>query len=599
MPPGPPGPPGVGIPFRPGTVPASSTYPPQVTFPQPTQPYAGVIPPVVPHGYRTPSVSGSPVFPSPPSREGDRPFVPPDLGPSRASAALPPHIYRPPIPPGGEEDIFVPPEPSYRSGTPSTESPRRSPSLVPVVPGPQIFPQGPAPPFLVPSRTRSRRTPSYDRSRSRTPPSPPPVAGPSTIINMPPQPGFAAPGVPMIPSTQPPFDLRDQPILGAPIPMAQTPRRSRSESPGFDERRDRRDQPIIIQPPVQQPMPPGQTFMPPGQLGPQMVPIGPMVGDDTRRSRTYSRSRSRSTSPTRSRSPSPRPSTFVPGFPQPPMMGPVSGPPTMMGGPPLAPGMMGLAPMPMGMAPVPQPIPTVQPSRRPSEYRSPTPESRSPYRSPSRAPSRFSDRDRFQPVGAPMIPMPASAIHIEPTPYPRSRRTRYSRSRTPSSERDRSLSPERRRRRRRGRSPEYSRSPSIESEERDSRRRRRSRYRSPSTVFPAPGPEFGPGVGPLVLPPGTTHHVHTYPPPGSPTRTSMSPYTAERESEALPHPYPSTQYLPELVQVPPGRTPSGRSRAPTIVEVTGPEPIQVLPPPAGRPRAGSGRKYCICRQRSS
>jgi hypothetical protein len=119
-------------------------------------------------------------------------------------------------------------------------------------------------------------------------------------------------------------------------------------------------------------------------------------------------------------------------------------------------------------------------------------------------------------------------------------------------------------------------------------------------VYPVPGPEFGPGVG-TVLPPGPVTPVHTYPPPGSPTRTGASlSYSPEREGEPLPHPYPPpTQYpLPEQVQVPPGRTPSGRtrpSRAPTIVEVTGPEPIQVLPP--GRPRTESARKYCVYMQR--
>jgi hypothetical protein len=49
------------IPVRPG----SSTFvapPPQATFPQPTQQYVGVVPPVVPHGYGSPTASWSPPF---------------------------------------------------------------------------------------------------------------------------------------------------------------------------------------------------------------------------------------------------------------------------------------------------------------------------------------------------------------------------------------------------------------------------------------------------------------------------------------------------------------------------------------------------------
>ena len=609
--PGQPGPPGAGI-IRPGTVPASSTYPPHITFPQPT-PYAGVVPPVVPHGYRTPTPSESPVFPSPPSREGDMPFVPPDLGPSRASVGLHPQVYQPPIPPEGE-DYFVPPEPSYRTESLSTESPRRSPSLLPV-PGPQHIPGGP--PIFVhpPSQVPTRRT-SYDRSETPTPPPQqlqPPVAGQPTIINIP---GATGPGVPMAPSTQPPFDFRDQPVLAppmAPYPMGQPSRRTRSESPEFDERRGQQQpgQPIIIHPAPQS--------MTPGPLGPPILPGGPqpVILEDTRRS--YSRSRSRSTTPSRSRSRSrsPRRSSFMPapGF-QPPMMGAV--PPTMMAPPPFGPGMMGTAPMPFGGPPVPQQVTVMAPSRRPSEYRSPTPESRSPSRrAPSRAASRYSDRDRFEPgfqpapVGGPMpMPFPATHIGVAPYPsYPRSRGTRYSGSRTPPSERDRSESPERRRRRRRGRRSDYSRSPSIESDERESRRRGRSRYDSPSRVYqPAPGPEYG-GVGPVLVPgpPGATH-VHL-PQPGSPTRTSFSrTYSPEREvGPPLPHPYPpSSQYPPPSQYLPleeglVGRAPSGRtrpSRAPTIVEVSGPpEPIQVLPPPLGRPRTESARKYCMYMQR--
>ena len=96
---------------------------------------------------------------------------------------------------------------------------------------------------------------------------------------------------------------------------------------------------------------------------------------------------------------------------------------------PFGPGMMAPAPIPVGGPPVPQQVTVMAPSRRPSEDRSPTPESRSPsYRALSRAPSgsRYADRDRFEPgfqpapVSGPM-PMPATRIGLTPYPsYPRS-----------------------------------------------------------------------------------------------------------------------------------------------------------------------------------
>ena len=593
--PGAPGPTGLSaIPVRPGTVPPVGAFmpqPPQVTYPQPSQPYAGVVPPVVPHGYRTPTPSESPVFPSPPSREGGGIFIPPDLPPARGSMGIPPQVYQPPIP---EEELFIPPSPSR---TPT--SPPRSPSLIPVVPGPHIVPQHAAPPVLVypPSQpSRVTRTPSSDRSR--TPPSPLPgfgfpSAGQPTIINIPQQPGLIPPAIPQAPSTQPPFDGRGEPPMLAPgmmppVQFVPTGRGERSEPSDFERREPGQQpgqQPIIIHPP--------QTVTP-GPFGPPMAPMAPgmmpIVGEPRR-----SRSRSRSYSPslTTSRTPSPRRSFYGPALPQPgglPVPFPVGVPPG--GIPPL-----GVAPM---GGPVP-PINLVGPSRGSPSYRSPTREG-SPrlYPSPSRAPSRYSDR--VQPMPA-MMPLP-TAVHIEPSPYPSYRRgrTRYSGSRTPSSERDRDDSRERRRRRRGRRgSPGHSRTPSFESEGAPRRRSRYgspTRYDSPSQVFPAPV-GLGPGVGPTVLPPPAVTHVHTYP-PRSPTGVSEPLTEREFEPEPLPHPYPPpTQYLPSE-QVVPGRATSGRtraSRAPTIVEVSGPEPIHVLPPGHGRPRTESFRKCSIYTQR--
>ena len=98
--PGAPGAPVSGIPIRLGTVPLTGTFvpPPQVTFPQHTLQYIGVVPSIVPSRYRTPPPSESPVFPSPPSTcDGQLLFVPPDLIPSRASVGLP-SVYQPPVP---------------------------------------------------------------------------------------------------------------------------------------------------------------------------------------------------------------------------------------------------------------------------------------------------------------------------------------------------------------------------------------------------------------------------------------------------------------------------------------------------------------------
>jgi hypothetical protein len=581
--PGAPGPTGLSaIPVRPGTVPPAGFMPPQVTYPQPTQPYAGVVPPVVPHGYRTPTPSESPVFPSPPSREGGGIFIPPDLPPARGSMGIPPQVYQPPIP---EEELFIPPSPSR---TPT--SPPRSPSLIPVVPGPHIMPQQPAPPVLVypPSQpSRVTRTPSSERSR--TPPSPLPgfgfpSAGQPTIINIPQQPGLIPPAIPQTPSTQPPFDGRGEPPMLAPgmmppVQFVPTGRGERSEPSDFERREPQQpgQQPIIIHPPAQ--------TVTPGPFGPPIGPIGPgmpIVGEPRRsRSRTYSPSL------TASRTPSPPRSFYGPSLPQPsgfPVPFPVGAPP--VGFPPV------------GVGPMAGPAPHINiapPSRGSPSYHSPTREG-SPrlYPAPSRAASRYSDRG--QPIPA-MMPVP-TAVHIEPSPYPSYRpgRSRYAGSRTPSSERDRDDSRERRRRRRGRRgSPDRSRAPSFESEETEPRRRSRygspTRYGSPSQVFPAPV-GLGPGVGPTVLPPPAVTHVHTYP-PRSPTGVSEPLTEREFEPEPLPHPYPPpTQYLPSDQVVVPGRAASGRtraSRAPTIVEV-GPEPIRVHPAGHGPPRTESFRK---------
>ena len=100
--------------------------------------------------------------------------------------------------------------------------------------------------------------------------------------------------------------------------------------------------------------------------------------------------------------------------------------------------------------------------------------------------------------------------------------------------------------------------------------------------LPSPGPENG--VGAPIVPPFAVTHVHTYPHP-SLSPTSVPVPRTDQEGEPLPHPFGTpTQYLPpEHFPVPTiGRAPLRRrpSLAPTIVAVTGPEPIH---PPDYRP----------------
>jgi hypothetical protein len=629
---GPPGPGGPGV--RPGTGRPTGAFappPPHVSYPQAGPRYGpGVVPAVIPPPhvpYGTPTPSESPVIPSPPSMGGDV-FVPPEFR-FRDSGAPPPRVYEPPVP-IGDEGLFIPPEPSPRgsSRTPTrsdeisttASSPRPESGIPLVVPGPEpgIFPHpqqlqpSAGPPVFVypPSQQGSqyprplsrRESRSTDRSRSASPPLPIAPGGGPTIINIPGQQALAPPQVSFAPSSQRADDLpgqaRQEPApSGAQQPVVHvlpSPQRPYSEYSDRPEAQQPGQVPIIIHPPHP---PPPVPMGPMGPMGP--FPGGPpVVALHHSGERSRSRSRSRSTTPTRStRSPrSPRTPIIMEGHPQ--MGGPQFPAAMPPGGP--------MFPLPHGPGFVPGPVPpavtVLAPSHRSGygrespEYRDGTPESpRSGY-VPSRAPSRFSDHP-----GAPIHPIGTipTAVHITPSePYARSRRGRRDDSRTPSSERDREDSRERRRRRRRDR---Y-RTPSTDTEEerrererrRDRRRRRRddeSRSRSPTYYSPPrvhPVPEYG-LAGPSILPPQAVTHVHTYPHTGSP---SISHTRTEGETEPLQHPYgPPSHYGPSE----PTRSISGdpsrrRRRAPTVVEVTGPEPIHILP--SGHERGETTRKYC-------
>ncbi|KAF8262064.1 hypothetical protein EI94DRAFT_1809354 [Lactarius quietus] len=89
-----------------------------------------------------------------------------------------------------------------------------------------------------------------------------------------------------------------------------------------------------------------------------------------------------------------------------------------------------------------------------------------------------------------------------------------------------------------------------------------------------------PEYGPSALSPTSVTHVHTYPPPGSPSIPDT-----KGDGKPLRQPYdPASQYAPsQPIHVPASGAPSRHtraSRAPTVptLEVTGPEPIQTHPP---------------------
>ena len=556
------------MPLRPGTgPPGGATFVP----PPPQLSYGGGYAPQYPPGMmppygRTPTPSDSPVVPSPPPRRGDGPFIPPDLGPSQRGSVAMPHVYVPRVP-GDDEEVYIPPEPSYSSRTPSIDSHHRSPSLPPVpIPGPFGGPgQAPPPIFVHPA---SQPSPSQlDRTgspgRSRTTPTPPPAGG-QTIINMPPQ------TVPMAPSTQHQYDDRaGQPDLfphpGG--PQFQIPVSPRPEHSEHDDRRGTPGAPIIIHPP------PHTMVPPPGPFGPPGVLMDPRPRSRSRsRSPTYS---SRSTRPSREGDPMLQPMFpgHIPGHIPGVLPGPLPGFGVQPGGP----------------------ISMIAPSHGPSEFRDPQ---MSPRFHPSRPPTRFDDGPS-QPFHPPMpiptggFPLPPTAIHIDPGRDPGGYRPSRYGSRTPPS--DRSRSPERRTSRGRSRS----RTPSFD--ERDPRRSSPSYHPVPVGVGPGYGPGYDPGIGqPVVQPPAVTH-VHAYPPPSqhsypprSPTDVSI-PRT-DREGEPLPHPFGAPEYRPqEQFPVPTGRAPSGRrpSLPPTVVEVAGhPERIHVHSPGFDQPRTASGGKYC-------
>lgn len=240
--------------FSSGTVPqpprVSFPPPPQVSFPQPPRAFSpqhydrpiGVIPPIGP--YRTPTPSESPVYPSPPSRDVVL-FNSPDLRSVWGSVAIPSQQAPQSAVPASDDEVFIPPESSYPTGTSGIESPR-SPSLARVgFPDPQIAPRQPSPPMFVhaspqPPPIQLRRTPSPPHLRSATPP---PILSQPTIIALP-QPDVVSSETPLILS-KPVYDERfDMPGLVPPIadqPLFQvgaSHRPDHLELPDFDDRQE-------------------------------------------------------------------------------------------------------------------------------------------------------------------------------------------------------------------------------------------------------------------------------------------------------------------------------------------------------------------------
>ena len=231
------------------------------------------------------------------------------------------------------------------------------------------------------------------------------------------------------------------------------------------------------------------------------------------------------------------------------------------------------APLPgVGIPPAAPPITVVVPSRA-----SPGPGYRSPRESPrlypeTHAPSRYAE-DPYQPIPPPVL-IP-TATHIEPEPFQYRRGAQYPESRTPSP-----------------------RSPSTKPEEREPRHDCKP-YRSPSPEYPVPigvGPEYDRGVDLTVIQPPPVTHVHRSPSTYSPPSQTSPSSPAEQGGQPFPHSYGlPTQYpSTEQVQMPIGRPPTRQFRAPTIVEITDPELVQVYPPPDHqRPRTEPARKHCI------
>lgn len=220
---------------------------PWVSTPWPTQQYhngpIGVVPPI--SGlYSTPTPTESPVFPSPPLRDGVL-FNSPDLGSVRGSVAIPSQQVPQSAVPASDDEVFLNPEPSYSTRTSSIESPR-PPFLAPVVfPDPQIAPRQPSPPMFVhtspqPPPSQLGRTLSPPHLRSATPP---PILGQPTTIALP-QPDVVSSATPLT-LTKPVYDERpDKPGLVPPIadlPLFQvgaSPRPGHLELPDFDDRQE-------------------------------------------------------------------------------------------------------------------------------------------------------------------------------------------------------------------------------------------------------------------------------------------------------------------------------------------------------------------------
>jgi hypothetical protein len=174
----------------------------------------------------------------------------------------------------------------------------------------------------------------------------------------------------------------------------------------------------------------------------------------------------------------------------------------------------------------------------------------------SRAPSRYAEGP-YQP------PPPVSiltATHIKPELYRYHRGAQYPESLIPPSS-----------------------SPSVEPGEREPPYDDQPyRSRSPEYLVPiGAGPGYDRGAGPTVIQPPPMTHLHQYPSIHILRRSQTSPLPppTEREGEPLLHHFdPPSQYPPtEQAPMPIGGPPTRPSRAPTIVEVTGPEPIQVYP----------------------
>jgi len=521
-------PPGiVGPGYIPFPVPTSAP-PPRgpMTTPAPG-PTIGVMPPVIPSPYRTPTPSDVPVIPSP-------------FGTPRPPTIIGhPGVYRPPIPSylhdTHDEGPFIPSRTTSSSGSGRSASPPRgsvvrldhphSPPPVMIMPPsqqPPITVQPPPPVVVGTQPSRRDSVSSSDRESPRDQPLHIQPLGPPAFhappMGIPPS-TYPMPSEPRVGSPRHPSAPQSPPIVIRPSSPMFVPSQQPSIVPGAGQGT------FIIHPPAPGP------FIPGPSMPPQVIALS-----RTPSSRSRSRTRSRSRSPRRD-------SQFMPEHPPP-------FPPTV------------ILPTPTPAVVLPSGAPSGGESRRPSDRSSPR------SADVPGTPGIYPDDGRYRPPS--VIPIPQSEYHLEDrrSPYPPSRR-----SETPESEydRDRDRDRDRRRRRRdRDRDRDRDRGPYYSETDSDPEARRRYPRRGASRRDLSPDLDYVPPPGPVVHVPrsATVSRTEGVPSIGSPRSAEFEQPFPPSHTPVLPVPEPSVPRAASFSQ-PVVVTPSAQRPAapPTIVEI--------------------------------